>query len=463
MERLHKNHINFDEYAQVCATHDVTDIESQKLLSSYLHSIGSLLHFVEDISLRDFIILSPQWAVDAVYSVISDTSVKVNQGRFNQAFIDRVWHNYAPSEQTNLLQLMKKDNFEICYPLANDSHTYITPQLLPDTAPIYDFDTNDTLKFRFRYQFMPDGIMARLIVRLNEYIQDSLVWNRGVVIEDNGCLAQIIEEDSMEGKIIDIQINGNAHHRKFLLHTIRNEIESIHHKWFKNIKSEAMIPCNCSRCSGSEKPHYFAYTVLQRYRQKAKDTIECPISIEDLNVLLLLEGLFLKKESRDEKTLTKNEYNIHIQNLKEATMGNGNINFGNVGGNVGDITGGDKNVNSNNTTDKSISIGGNNTGIANMGNNNTITQTITTTNNDLKDLLEKLQVEANNVVEALPTEEAKESFKEDMETFMEKTQDNKLDKYFKVSKEGLLEATEAVGEVGIRAMGYIKQIVGLLG
>jgi len=144
---------------------------------------------------------------------------------------------------------------------------------------------------------------------------------------------------------------------------------------------------------------------------------------------------------------------------------NGNVNGDFIDGDKigGDKVGGDKIVDNSDNSNRSISIGGNSSGVVNSGDSNTITQTITTTNNDLKELLEKLQIEANNVVEALPTEEAKESFKDDIATFMEKTQENKLDKYFKVSKDGLLEATEAVGEVGIKAMKYIKQIVGLLG
>ncbi len=149
-------------------------------------------------------------------------------------------------------------------------------------------------------------------------------------------------------------------------------------------------------------------------------------------------------------------------------MGNGNISFGNIGGNVGDITGGDKvagdkvsgskTVNNNN----SVSVGGNSSGVINTGDNNTITQTITTTNNDLKELLENLKAEANKVIEALPIEK-QEEFKSDVETFVTNAQENKLDKYFKVSKEGLLEATKAVGEVGVKLAGYIPQILDALG
>jgi hypothetical protein len=70
-----QHHINFAEYAAICQQHTVKDEASQLLLSSYLHRLGSLLHFVDDPTLRDFIILNPQWAVDAVYSVLNDNRI----------------------------------------------------------------------------------------------------------------------------------------------------------------------------------------------------------------------------------------------------------------------------------------------------------------------------------------------------------------------------------------------------
>ncbi|MFZ2967487.1 MAG: hypothetical protein WA080_00360 [Sulfuricurvum sp.] len=110
----------------------------------------------------------------------------------------------------------------------------------------------------------------------------------------------------------------------------------------------------------------------------------------------------------------------------------------------------------------SITIQGNNSGIINTGDHNTITQTITTTNNDLKALLEAFHKEANTLITTLP-EDQQASFKEDVETFTAKVQENKKDKYFNLSKEGLIEAAEAVGGVGVTFMELIPKIVEFLG
>ncbi|MEE9302182.1 MAG: COR domain-containing protein [Thiotrichaceae bacterium] len=160
-----KDYINFSQYAEVCHKNSVKEEVSQRVLSGYLHRLGSLLHFSDDPSLRDFIILKPQCAVDAVYSVLVDKEVSDSNGRFTQEKLDAIWKDYIISERGHLLNLMKQENFEICYELECDNHgkpkTYIAPQLLNSQQPEFQWDDTDSLKFRFQYTFMPEGIITR--------------------------------------------------------------------------------------------------------------------------------------------------------------------------------------------------------------------------------------------------------------------------------------------------------------
>ena len=230
---------------------------------------------------------------------------RVNDGYFTQEKLDTIWKDYRVAERVNLLNLMKQENFEICYALSSNDNTYIAPQLLNDRQPHYDWDDSDSLKFRFQYKFMPEGIITRLIVRLNGLIakndQSDLSWLKGVLLEQNGCRAQVREEDNRDGlKVIDIAVTGNINQRKFLLHTIREEIQEIHRKWFKNIQAEQMIPCLCDYCSDTENTEakYFASSVLERARGRGKSTIECDKDFLDVPVMTLLEGVFIEQEIR---------------------------------------------------------------------------------------------------------------------------------------------------------------------
>ena len=313
-----KNHINFDMYAKICQKYLVKEEDSQTLLSYYLHNIGSLLHFVDDMVLKDFIILNPQWAVDAVYSVLDSTQVDTDNGQFKQSKLDKIWKDYSVEERAKLLALMKKDIFEICYEIqkgeSNDP-TFVAPQLLTSVAPHYDWNNNENLNFRFQYPFMPYGIITRLIVRLNNLILDDLVWNKGVVLEDKNTKARVIQNANSDGlKVIDISIMGEKSKQKYLLYKIREEINSIHQKWFKNIIVEEMIVCTCNQCKGDSKPYYFKHSVLENYQKETMSKIKCHKYFNDIEVSYLLEGVFLEKEKEHIKD--KNYKSEEIEHKK---------------------------------------------------------------------------------------------------------------------------------------------------
>jgi hypothetical protein len=308
-----KDYINFEHYAEICQKYHVDNRASQLLLSSYLHRLGSLLHFTHDPLLQDFIILKPQWAVDAVYSVLVDNEIANDDGIFTQQKLAQIWKKYSIAEQAHLLNLMKQENFEICYALDQQSQRYLAPQLLNDRQPYYDWDAVNSLKFRFQYKFMPEGIVTRLIVRLNALIAKSkegdLIWRRGMILEDNHCRAKIIEEENREGlKVIDIAVIGNQHQRKFLLRKVRDEVNAIHQRWFKNIQSEQMIPCNCDCCEQSKEPTYFEFSELKQYQDEGENEIVCRKKhIKRVEVLPLLEGVYLQQPSRRQR----DAYHVH--------------------------------------------------------------------------------------------------------------------------------------------------------
>jgi signal recognition particle receptor subunit beta len=317
-----KDHICFSEYADICSQHGVEKELSQTVFSRYLHCLGSLLHFVDDSVLHDFIILNPQWAVDAVYSVLADTEIAKSDGFFTQDKLFEIWHAYNHNERHKLLSLMKQDNFEICYELDDQTGHFIAPQLLSDRRPFYHWDDEHHLRFRFQYKFMPEGIITRLIVRLNTLIandekQQDLVWRTGVILEKEGCQAQILEEENRDGlKVLDIAIAGNEQERKYLLRTIRDEVNGIHRKWFRNIQAEEMIPCNCSYCADANNTDtkFFAFSVLQRAREQHRPTIQCDRRFEDVPVLHLLEGVYAENELHTEhKRAVMAEIPVHPQ------------------------------------------------------------------------------------------------------------------------------------------------------
>ncbi len=305
-------HINLDAYVRICKKHGVTEQNQQLLFLRYLHRLGSLLHFANDETLADFIILNPQWAVDAVYCVIADKTIVANNGYFKRSQVDTIWASkkhkngapkYNQAEQNKLFNLMKKDNFEICYALKDRPNEFIAPQLLATERPNYQWDDKQNLRFRYQYEFMPQGIIARLIVRLSHLLkkQDGcdVIWRQGMLLEDSEtqCNA-LIQEDEIAGlKVIDIAINGNPHQRKYLLYDIRKALNDLHKRWFSNIKVEEMIPCNCRECSTQlDIGFYFKFSALKTAQERGKSVKECDQSCIDVPIMNLLEGIYQTEE-----------------------------------------------------------------------------------------------------------------------------------------------------------------------
>jgi GTPase SAR1 family protein len=310
MEAKKENYITTRRFAEICSKYNINKEEDQWLLSGYLHQLGSLLHFQNDRGLRTWVILNPQWAVDGVYSFLMDEGIRDNFGHFIESdFIQLLAEKGYSREGADLiLQLMTKNNFDICYE-ASPSR-YVAAQLLPDIAPEYPWFPKNVLQFRYQYSIMPKGLMSRLIVRLSDDLDrhpetnKQIVWKKGGIFRlkqtEGECRVRLYEDDaeSKSGlRQILIDVIGDAQARKYALHKIRDVVEDLHKKWFRSLKADEMVPCCCSECLVSDNPQLFKLKNLLKRRTKRKDT-SCDFSGEDVLIQTLLEGIYNKQEIR---------------------------------------------------------------------------------------------------------------------------------------------------------------------
>ena len=298
-------YISLREFQILCCKHGINNEGYQDVFSYRLHTLGSILHFQDDDVLRETIIIDPNWAVDAVYSVLKDGRIERREGYFSRADLQQIWGtDYSASEQSHLLRLMSYEAFEICYPIDrqdNDHEWYLAPQFLADNSADYELKSEQApLKFRFSYTFMPEGIVARLIVRLHEDIlmQDGnpLAWKTGFILESNGAQLQLQEREQGGLKVLDIEAGGKTDEQKYIIRKVRDEVSRIHHRWFKGIQVNEMVPCSCPECKDSSTPHYFKNEVLQRRLQKNRTHIDCEKSVERVDIRGLLEGIYQQDE-----------------------------------------------------------------------------------------------------------------------------------------------------------------------
>ena len=283
LERDKRNYVSYDEYLDICAANSLFESDKARIILGYLHKLGVCLHFADDELLSRVVILKPEWATAAVYAVLDNNDIIKNDGVFTLNDLVVIWQekDYADMRY-QLLNLMKK--FQICY--AIDDGKFIAPQLLEDNQPNYEWDSKENLMLRYEYDFMPKGIVSRLIVAMHLFIFDNNVWKTGVVLHRDDAYAEV--KENYKGNTITIRtrgFNGDS-----LLHILMYEIEKLHKPFGRQLKVTKYLPCNCSGCVQESEPHFYPYSYIEGLSQR-KLTVVCPRSYETLDGTSLLKNV----------------------------------------------------------------------------------------------------------------------------------------------------------------------------
>ncbi len=285
LEHDQRAYIGVDEYLAICQDHGFARREDKLQLSGYLHDLGICLHFQDDPVLKYTVILKPKWGTDAAYRVLDDHEVLDKHGRFGREDLARIWSENRYAEMRDeLLRLMMK--FQLCYQLA-DSEEHIVPQLLSPAQPAYDWDSGGNLVLRYEYDFMPKGLVTRLVVALHHRIANQrLVWKSGVILERNGTRAEVIED--YQRRKITVRLMGAD--MRGLLAIVDDQLERIHRS-LPRLKYEKFLPCHCDVCRKSAEPYAYSLTELKDF---AKDGagIQCRVSRKLVDAASLIKDLF---------------------------------------------------------------------------------------------------------------------------------------------------------------------------
>jgi hypothetical protein len=172
------------------------------------------------------------------------------------------------------------------------------PQLLPPSKPeeLNNWAEVGDLVLRYRYEFLPKGMINRLMVRKHYYVpRPELAWLTGVLFERNG--AKVLVELSAQGNEIVFRARGIE--RKELLSIIAADLDNLNKPFFEKSpeKVTVLIPCCCVLCQSKTEPEAYEQKRLLKRKQDGKTTIECPASYKDVSVSELLDGVFKKENT----------------------------------------------------------------------------------------------------------------------------------------------------------------------
>jgi len=283
LEQNEKNWIGYSDFCQICQSEGL-DEKQTDILDEYLHVLGVIIHF-RDIRVQDMVILKPEWATKAFYKILDTDAVKEREGILLHSELGHIWDTriYPHDVHSKLLELMNK--FELVYELP-DKRSHLVAELLPSTQPEFEWDKTDNLRFYYRYEFLPAGVMTRFIVRIHQDLEKrsdgtQLCWREGAVLCREGTRAFV--RIRLLEKLIEIRIDGS--NKKELLTIIRYHLDEIN-KSIKKVKITKEIPCNCSTgCS-----YKFNYKGLLDAENEGIKKVQCQENWKDVPLSLLLDG-----------------------------------------------------------------------------------------------------------------------------------------------------------------------------
>jgi len=303
LEELDKNYISFDEYNLICSEFGLNE-EKAEFLSRYYHDLGVFLHFLDNAVLREIVFLKPDWATNAVYKVVDTRKIQENYGKFHFDQLKGIWTDYPKDKFAHMLELMKK--FELCFQIPK-TQTYIVPELLRPGRPEFKWDYAENLRFEYRYEFMPAGIITRFIVRTHDICKKELYWKNGVILEREKSAALVIS-DRLNRRI---RIRARGDKCRELLAIIRREIDYIH-KTLNCPYVKEMIPCVCCECDYRSDPYFHNYYDLIKAKEKGKSQIECKKSFDNVSIETLL-GDYERMEDKERIERFQEDYQLHIE------------------------------------------------------------------------------------------------------------------------------------------------------
>ncbi|MBR8839795.1 MAG: leucine-rich repeat domain-containing protein [Stigonema ocellatum SAG 48.90 = DSM 106950] len=333
LENYSRNYITVEEYYRLCQLNSLTDRKEMLQLSRYLHDLGVCLHFQDDAILKHYVILKPEWGTTAVYKVLDSEIVKKDLGCFTQENLADIWKDDEYADMRDeLLHLMIR--FKLCYPIPNLPGNYIAPQLLDINQPDYTWEDTNNLILRYKYEFMPKGILTRFIVEIHPWIeQQNLVWRSGVVLNKDETRAEVIENYNQ--KEIKVRVAGNR--KKELLTVVTHELEKIHQS-FERLQYHTLVPCNCTSCKGSPAPYSYRLEALHKRLKDNRFQIECDNSYEMVDVRRLIDDVNLPPLGANrelnrhftpwQRELEENRYkSLTNSNLEPTIVNQHNMNY----------------------------------------------------------------------------------------------------------------------------------------
>lgn len=240
-----------------------------------------------------------------MYDVLDHADIKNAKGHFDKKMAATIWQSRKYSDMHDeLLALM--DRFELCYEIPDRKDRFIAPQLLSaqDPPSVAQWNNDNNLQLRYEYEFMPKGILSRLMVRLHRHIHNAQneAWKTGVIFTRQDAKLKVVETYDARS----LHLSGTGAHVKDLMTIVADEIDALNSS-YPNLTLKKWIPCICQTCKNNTNPHFYKYDDILRRKSNKKDRVECEISYEEVEINQLLDNVFTQSHLSTKPTVQPTE------------------------------------------------------------------------------------------------------------------------------------------------------------
>ncbi|MFJ9244154.1 COR domain-containing protein [Streptomyces sp. NPDC101776] len=295
-----EKHVSPDEMRDFMAEQGVTQPSQQRALSTALHSLGDILYYPDDEELGELVILHPQWVTSYISRVLDDEQVRTEGGVFTPTRRRDLWQDLNPSMRQHFVGMMER--FDLSY-RTTDGNSSLVVELLPWDPPIFQdqWDMALTphhrqLHLRYRLHTVPPGIPTWFIAREHRFTT-GLHWRLGALLRHEDGHMGLVTVDR-HAKVAEIQVRGPYPYDFFAV--LKDGFEQTLLR-YPGLEITKFVPCPGASpqapCS-HEFPHH--QLVDRLTCRPPRETIECPVHYEDLDVRKLLQGVEPPPKDRSE-------------------------------------------------------------------------------------------------------------------------------------------------------------------
>jgi len=324
-------YISYSQYEALCNRQGVPK-NLAGLYAIILNELGYLIHYRNDETLKDTVILKPDYLSKAVSFILDDKATKEANGLIEHRRLGEIWDNPArPARERYpgklhpiFLKLMERFDlsYQVNMPEVEAPPTSLMAQLVPGVRPegwekdwvlkpgdgehtqvcrILDAQTGRTEE--------AEGLMYRLIVRLHRYslgrkdYSKSRHWKTGLILDDGYNGRAFIED--IDG---DIYVTVRAAYPERFLHQLCTEVQWLVKNFWKGLDARLFVPCVTAKCKG-----LLEIDEIMDYKANGATKVRCSVCRQFIEIDSLMATMQPKPVWDEAVAILRNEHRQILQ------------------------------------------------------------------------------------------------------------------------------------------------------